>query len=271
MKAAVVTGASRGIGRGIALALAAAGYDLAITYSTGMEEANKVAARITEELGRRCFVLQANLEEADAPKRVISSAAEHLDRIDVVVNNAGYTKFDGDLGDDVEAVSRLMHVDFRAYYLVAVAAAEDMRAKRIRGSVIQVTSSRAERAYPDDAVYGGMKAAVRRATESLAVRYGPYGIRVNCVAPGATVVHDSPPAREFYSSLAPKIPLGRIGTPEDIGNAVVWLASEKASYITGVTLRVDGGLILPGMPERPGADLSRGWSSYLGEKGVNTP
>jgi glucose 1-dehydrogenase len=81
------------------------------------------------------------------------------------------------------------------------------------------------------------------------------------VAPGATVIRDTPEARRFYGSLAGKVPLGRIGTPEDIGNAVSWLASEKASYITGITLRVDGGLILPGMPERTDADLNRGWAN----------
>ncbi|MDD3867744.1 MAG: SDR family oxidoreductase, partial [Eubacteriales bacterium] len=82
----------------------------------------------------------------------------------------------------------------------------------------------------------------------------PYGIRINNVAPGATQVRDNPRSDRFYGKLAPRIPLGRIGTPEDMGEAVAWLASDKASYITGVTLRLDGGLILAGMPEWIDAD-----------------
>jgi len=261
MKTALVTGASRGIGNGIALVLAQDGYDLAISYATQAGLAEELAGKIKSKLGRQCFVIESDLSEKEEPRRLVSLAAELLGSLDLLVNNAGYTKFDPDLGDDVDAITRLMNVDYRAYYLASVAAADYMVARKIRGSVINITSSRAERSYPEDAVYGGMKAAVKRATESLAIRYAPHGIRINCVAPGATVIRDTPEARQFYDALAGKIPLGRIGTPEDIGNAVSWLASEKASYITGITLRVDGGLILPGMPERSDADLNKGWGN----------
>ncbi len=258
-KRALVTGASRGIGRGVALVLAEDGYDIAISYYTKSEEAQEVAGLIRREHGRACHVFQADLSESAVPGGLVQAAAAALGGLDLLVNNAGFTMFDHQLGDDVGLIDRLIHVDFRACLLAATAAARLMIADKTPGSIVTITSSRAERAYPRDAVYGGVKAAMRRATESLAIRYAPHGIRVNCVAPGATMVSEEPWAREFYGSLSRKVPLGRVGTPRDIGNAVSWIASEKASYITGITLRVDGGLILPGMPELRVSDPDRGW------------
>jgi glucose 1-dehydrogenase len=256
---ALVTGASRGIGRGIALALAEEGYDLAISYCTGKEEAEELAQIVEGELGRVCREFSADLAKEETPARLVAQAAAALGGLDLLVNNAGLTMFDHELGDDVGLIDRLIQVDFRAYLLASNAAARHMIAAGTGGGIVNITSSRAERAYPQDAVYGGMKAAVRRATESLAIRYAPHRIRVNCIAPGAIAVSKHPHTVAFYESLSRKVPLGRIGTPRDIGNAVAWIASEKASYITGITLRIDGGLILPGMPELRLSDPDRGW------------
>ena len=121
----------------------------------------------------------------------------------------------------------------------------------LKGNLINITSTRAERAYPHDSLYGGMKAALRRASESIAIEFAMNGIRVNNVAPGATELERV--KDDYYEKLGRKIPLRRVGTPEDIGEAVHWLASDAASYITGISLRVDGGLILPGMPEKEDA------------------
>ena len=264
-KRALVTGASRGIGRGVALVLAEDGYDLAISYCTKSADAQEVARVIRQEHGRTCHVFQADLSQPAVPGGLVAEAAAALGGLDLLVNNAGFTMFDHQLGDDVALIDRLIHVDFRACLLAATAAAKLMMASKTPGSIVTITSSRAERAYPQDAVYGGVKAAMRRTTESLAIRYAPYGIRVNCVAPGATEVSEEPWARDFYGSLSRKVPLGRVGTPRDIGNAVSWIASEKASYITGITLRVDGGLILPGMPELPVPDPDRGWGDIQEE------
>lgn len=137
---------------------------------------------------------------------------------------------------------------------------------KVRGSLINITSSRGERAYAGDFLYGGLKAGLNRAIQSIALDLAPYGIRVNNVAPGAVRVRDKQELvnqgkTDFWDDLGKKIPLERCGMPEDIGEAVAFLASEKASYITGTTLRIDGGLILPGMPEHvlPGEDFN-GWS-----------
>jgi glucose 1-dehydrogenase len=102
-----------------------------------------------------------------------------------------------------------------------------------------------------------MKAALARATETMALEFGPYGIRINCVAPGA--IDSRGTKTEFYKNLGSKIPLGREGKPEDVAQAVAWLCSGEASYITGTTLRVDGGLILPGMPEDVSPEAGYGW------------
>jgi glucose 1-dehydrogenase len=124
------------------------------------------------------------------------------------------------------------------------------------GSIVHITSTRAHSAHPYDSIYGSMKAAMTRAAETMALEFASSGIRVNCVAPGAIARE---PNTERGNKLGKKIPLGRMGTPVDIGNAVAWLCSDEASYITGITLRVDGGLILPGMPEDVSPQAGYGW------------
>jgi glucose 1-dehydrogenase len=249
-KKALVTGASRGIGKGIALAMASEGYDLCITYSKSKDEAESVAATIRNAHGRRCIILHADMDKENDPGRVVERAASELGQIDVLVNNAGKTIFEPITEMTEENLNYLINLDFKAYLLAARAASKHMIERQIKGSIINITSTRGKRAYPGDAVYGGMKAALERAMESIALDLAPYGIRVNCIAPGAIRVRDTVEAKKFYESLSKRIPLGREGVPSDIGNAVVWLASEKASYITGTTLKIDGGLTLPGMPER---------------------
>lgn len=177
----------------------------------------------------------------------------------------------------------LISLDFRTYIMLMHYCARYMIDHQIRGNIVNVTSSRGERAYPNAGIYCGIKAGLNHMVEAFALDLAPHGIRINNVAPGATRVRtreelldmkycvdtdyfwkeeyiDNPDAvqEDFWDSLGAKIPLQRAGLPSDIGRAVAFLASDKASYITGVTLRVDGGLILPGMPEDP--DLpGKGW------------
>lgn len=256
-KTALVTGASRGIGKGIALVLAKKGYDLAITYSQHSGEAEAVSREIKQKYGTECMFYQASLEDADVPAELVKKTTDRFQRLDLLVNNAGVTAFEDILDLKHGTINKLFSLDFRAYLLMIHEAASFMVREKIKGSIVNITSSRGERAYPGDAIYGGMKAALERATQSIALDLSPYGIRVNCVAPGCTMIKDE---NDFYRKLAPKIPLERIGSIEDIGNAVAWLASGEASYVTGVTLRVDGGLILAGMPEmEPKDKVDRGW------------
>lgn len=254
-KIASITGASQGIGRGIALHLARAGYDIGFSYCSAQEQAESLTAQI-EALGRRCRAYRADMCQSGAGPAFVKQAAEELDGLNVLVNNAGRTRMQSILDLTPEVVDELINLDLKNSLFCMQTAAKIMIERNIRGSIVNITSSRAERAYPEDAVYGGVKAAIRRASQSAALDLAPYGIRVNCVAPGAIAIRSKEYLAklkwiptDFWEELGTRIPLERSGTPEDVANAVAFLADEQSDYITGETIRVDGGLILPGMPE----------------------
>lgn len=259
MKKAFVTGGSRGIGKGIASCLAADGYDVVFTYRSKKEEAEKLVEDLTGEYGVKCLAIQAALEEAGEGVRAFREAVKFLDGLTLLVNNAGVTIFESILDLTEEKLDYLFALDFRNYIILMREATRYMISRDIKGSIVNITSTRSQRAYPGDGIYGGLKAGLNRAIQSFALDVASYGIRINNVAPGAIRIRsaeeikrdygDSIPTT-FWDDLAKVIPIERSGTPEDIGNAVIFLASEKASYITGVTINVDGGLILPGMPEK---------------------
>ena len=249
-KTAIVTGGSHNIGQGIAIVLAEHGYDVAITYNSRKEGALETQKAI-ENLGKKCFVYQASLENPQVPDQIVAKAHEDLGHIDLMVCNAGNGGFRGSvLTVNPEKVDEVYTVNFRNYILSAGAAARYMVKDKIAGCILFITSSRAEMAYPDDYLYGGFKACVKRACESMALDLSAYNIRVNCVAPGATWV-PRPGMEDRLQSpfVTESIPLHRVGTPRENGEVCAFLASENASYITGITVRVDGGLILPGLLE----------------------
>ena len=269
-KKAIVTGASRGIGKGIAMCLAAEGYDLAISYASKKEEAEKVAEQIRETYHTRCLIYQAVLQEKGAGKALFDRAVADLGGLDLLVNNAGLTIFESLQEIKEETLDLLINLDFKNYILMMREAANYMIASGTKGSIINITSSRGEQSYPEDGLYGGLKAGLNRAICSFALDVSQYGIRINNVAPGAIRIRTREELIEggnvamadFWDELGNRIALGRSGLPEDIGHAVAFLASDKASYITGTTLRVDGGLILPGMPEMITEGLKPGeWRS----------
>lgn len=248
-KTALVTGGSSNIGQGIAIVLAEHGYDVAITYANRLEGALETKRQI-EALGRKCFYYEAHLEKPEEPERIVNMAHKDLGRLDVMVCNAGRDTRNSILTTTAEDLDFLYTNNYRNYMLCSAAASRHMVADKIAGSIIFITSSRAEQAYPDDFIYGSFKAAMKRACESLALDLSAYNIRVNCVAPGATWP-DTPRLAKAKASNFVKnsIPLHRVGNPRENGEAVAYLCSEAASYITGITIRVDGGLILPGMME----------------------
>ncbi len=249
-KTAVVTGGSHNIGQGIAIVLAEHGYDVAITYKSSEEGASETRKAV-EALGRKCYVYQAALEIPEMPQQVLDRAHKDLGHIDLMVCNAanpgGRSSI---LNITPEVIDTLYQTNLRNYMLCAGAAARYMVADKVAGNIIFITSTRAEMAYVDDYLYGGLKAAVKRATESIALDLSAYNIRVNCVAPGAIWPNTPRLAPRLNSPFVKEsIPLHRVGNARDIGEAVAYVASDAASYITGTTLRVDGGLILPGMTE----------------------
>ena len=273
-KKAIITGGSRGIGKGIALALAQEGYDVAISYASKKDAAEELAKQIEEQHGRKCYFYQASLEIPGECNKLFEQAVDDLGGLDVLVNNAGLTICEPLQDITEEKLDHLLNLDFRSFVLMMRNAARYMIDHKVKGSIINITSSRGERAYPECGIYCGLKAGLNHAIKAFALDVASYGIRVNNVAPGATRVRtkeelakmesgtdadyfwreeykdkSKPIESDFWDELGEAIPLCRAGTPEDIGNAVAFLASEKASYITGITLRIDGGLILPGMPE----------------------
>ena len=242
---AIVTGGSRNIGKGIAIALAKDGYDVAISYANHLEGAQDTQKQI-EALGRRCFIYESHLENSDSPERLIHQAYKDLGRLDLLVCNAGRERRGSILTFTAEDYDFLYTNSLRNYMLCAGAAARLMVRDKTEGSIILITSVRANLAHPDDFFYGAMKAAMERAAKSMALDLSEFNIRVNCVAPGAVwdkerhKILDTPFIKE-------SIPLHRVGEAEEIGEAVAYMA--KAKYVTGTTLLVDGGLALPGLHE----------------------
>lgn len=256
-KKAIVTGGSSGIGRGIVYSLAAEGYDVAFSYRSRKENAWKVLNELKEQYPDGTFLcLEAELEKDGAGIAFFNQSVEQLGGLDLLVNNAGVTILESIFDLTEKNMDYLIQLLFRNYVILMREAATYMAKHGIRGNIINISSVRGESAHPGDLVYGGIKAALNRACQSVALDCAPYGIRVNNILPGATKRFTpeeektaDPKHLEKVAFLSSRIPLERYGTPEDIGNAVVFLASEKASYITGISLVIDGGLSLPGMAE----------------------
>lgn len=257
-KKAIITGGSKGIGSGIVEKLAAASYDVVFSYGRHEAEAKQLCRDMERRYDVFCGCVQAELHQPGNGKKFFAEAVTMLGGCDLLVNNAGVTILESILDMTEENLDYMLNLNFRNYLIMMREACCYMKTHGIHGSVVNITSSRSQRAYPGDAIYGGIKAGLNRAIESIALDVAPYGIRVNNVAPGAIRIRTQEEIRrelgenvpvDFWDNLGMRIPLERSGLPEDIANAVVFLASGSASYITGVTLRVDGGLILPGMPE----------------------
>jgi len=258
-KTALVTGGSHNIGKGIAIVLAQHGYDVAITYNNRKEGALETQCEI-EKLGQRCFIYQASLQNATVPQETVDKAHKDLGHLDLLVCNAGNGGFRGSvLTVTPEFVDEVYTVNLRNYILCAGAAARHMVADKTPGSIIFITSVRGERAFPDDYLYGGFKAAVERIAQSMALDLASYGIRVNCIAPGT--IWPQSTADVLHEFVDESIPLKRVGTPEEIGELTAFLASDAGSYITGITIRQDGGLIIPGMMEgtTPTVWMNKAW------------
>lgn len=242
-KVALVTGASRGIGRAIAVKLAESGYDVAVNYNSNEEEAKKVADIITG-LGRRAVTVKANAGDRNDVNAMFRTVVKELGHIDVLVNNAGVVDDAFLLMLTPDSLDRSLNINVKGYFYCAQAATLKMF-KAKKGAIINISSVSSMMALPGQSVYAATKGAVNSMTATLARELAPYGIRVNAIAPGfiATDMVAHLPEDKMKEYLT-QIPLGRLGKVEEVAELAAFLASDEASYITGQTLVIDGGLSL---------------------------
>lgn len=241
-KVALVTGASKGIGRGIAFGLASAGYDLALSFASDASGANAVLEEV-RRLGRKCVVLACEISDRASVARLFEHAESELGGLDLVVASAGIELIDVPFVDYTEAqYDRVFAVNTKGTFFTLQQAA-----KRVRdgGRIIVISSNTTGLALPGFAVYGASKLAPRYFVEVLAKELGPRNITVNSVVPGVTraagVFTNTPDADPYLQEMKISTPLRRLGTVADVANAVLLLASERASFVTGHHLVADGG------------------------------
>jgi len=240
---ALVTGGSRGIGRAIALQLAADGHAVAVNYASNAAAAAEVVSAIVSA-GGRAIAVGADVGDEAAVAAMFETVAEELGPVAVLVNNAGITRDDLMLRMKVEAWDEVITTNLRSVYLCSKAALRGMlRAKW--GRVISVSSVSGIAGNPGQANYAAAKAGIIGLTKSLAKEIGSRGITANVVAPGFVATDMTADLGEAVQEAATeRISLGRLGRPEEVASAVGYLASDGAGYITGQTLLVDGGLAL---------------------------
>ena len=228
-KIALVTGAGHGIGKGEAIELAKAGYDVCISYC-GSEEQAKDTVEKVRALGRRSMAIKADLTRLDDIDPMFDTLEREFGNIDVLVNNAGITKFMPFLEVSPEMFDTITNVDLRGTFFCAQRAAKDMIRHGTRGCIINTSSVHRGTNYPKASVYGPAKAAVYKLTQHMALELAPYGIRVNSVSPGYIKVTDPNVVTDREKMLVSRIPAHRTGQPEEIAAQVV--SSDGA--ITGV-------------------------------------
>jgi len=237
-KRALVTGASRGIGAEIAKALAAEGADVAITYEKSAERAAEVVAAIKAK-GRKAVAIKADSADVAAVQASVEKTVAELGGLDILVNNAGILRF-SDLKDiSLADIDALLDVNVRAPIVASKAALPHLGKG---GRIITIGSYFADRVpAPGLGVYAASKSALTAFTKALARELGPKEVTVNLVQPGSIDTDMNPSHGPAADLLKQFMALGKYGTSDDIGNAVAFLASTKAKYITGSTLTVDGG------------------------------
>ena len=240
-KVAVVTGASRGIGRQIALTLADYGATVIVNYNGAKERAEEVVALIKEN-GGKAIAVQANVAVAEDVERLFKEALAEFGRIDILVNNAGITKDNLILKMSEEEFDAVLDTNLKGAFFCMKQAAKLML-KQKRGRIINISSISGIVGNPGQANYCAAKAGLIGMTKSLARELGSRGITVNAVAPGFIETDMTKGLSEqIREGMLVQIPLKRAGSAEDVAQAVAFLASDHASYITGQTLQVNGGM-----------------------------
>lgn len=243
-RVAIVSGGGTGIGKAIAQGLAEAGASI-VLCGRRLEKCEEACREIAEKTGVRAFSHQCDISRKSEVENLVKNALDQFRRIDILVNNAGVASTYHVLELPEEEWDRVINTNLKGYFLCSQAVGRVM-AERRRGVIINIGSQLGDVARPNKAHYLSSKGGVKMLTKALAVDLASYGIRANCIAPGpvetdmAAPILSDPALRNGFLS---HMPLGRLGEPKDVAGAAVFLASDAASFITGVTLYVDGGYL----------------------------
>ena len=240
IKIALVTGASRGVGRGIALGLAEEGWDVAVNFRADQEGADSTAENI-RSAGRQSWVLQADIGEGEQVRNMFAHLREQAGQLDLLVNNAGVQTWAPLLELEEADWDRTIRTNLKGTFLCTQQAARLMQPAG--GRIINIGSGANKAPFPRLVDYCASKGGIEAFTRIAAVELGPHNITVNCVAPGAIEIErtrlEDPDYAEVWGGLTP---LGRVGYVQDVANAVAFLAGDRGGFISGQTLYVDGGL-----------------------------
>jgi glucose 1-dehydrogenase len=245
-KVAIVTGSSSGIGQSIAIRLATEGASIVVDYRSHPKGANDTKQQI-EATGSKVIVIQADVSKLADTQNLIDQAWQQFGRCDILVNNAGIEK-PADFWDVTERdYDAVLNVNLKGAFFLTQAFVRRLRDAKLPGRIINISSVHENMAFPHYSTYCASKGGMRMLTRNLAVELGPLGITINNIAPGAIVtpinkslLEDKPK----LDALLKNIPLGRLGSPDDVASLAAFLASDEASYITGSTYVIDGGLIV---------------------------
>ncbi len=245
-KVAVVTGSSSGIGQAIAIRLATEGASVVIDYVGGPEGAEETQKMIAAASSARTITVRADVSKTADTQNLIAQAWQQLGGCDILVNNAGIEK-ESSFWDTPEAdYDAVLAVNLKGPFFLTQAFVRRLRDAKKPGRVINISSVHEDMVFPHFATYCASKGGLRMLMRDLAVELGPLGITVNNVAPGAIATPINAKMMKDPAKLDPllrNIPLGRLGTPEEVAGLVAYLASEEAGYITGSTYVIDGGLM----------------------------
>jgi len=246
----LVTGANTGIGKEIASRLALAGYDVVLNYKVDELRATKLAAELERKSGGRAIAVYADVSRRNEVEQMFGSVLDCYGRLDALVNNAGVQVEKPLLQVEESDWDFVLNTNLKGYFLCLQSAARHMAEMRA-GAIVNIGSGCNKVPFPNLSSYSVSKAGIDMLTKAAAVELGPLGIRVNCVGPGAIETdRTKQETTDFAGKWAKLTPLRRIGTPADVAQAVVFLLSEKAWFINGQTIWVDGGLFTaPPWPE----------------------